>query len=245
MHARVNPSSSRSRSFGTEASQLVMAGLVGVPARRRAGCPVPAISLRRVQCLHKRDARDKPAHDDRECCGSNRVETPVRPKRKAISASRKGDDMQSDQRPAAFMNVDSGTCATEGSRSWKRMHLDLIEHPSFDPIGHEPSSGCARCWTKPRGCRRASGSMSTVYAPNIMIGDRARRSFSFMAGISVPGANSALERIHVEFEFRAAGETLSRGVLRQTRGRGSRTIRRTTITRCGPWCAMPANSSER
>ncbi len=30
-----------------ETSQFVMAGLVAVPARQRAGCPAPAISLRR------------------------------------------------------------------------------------------------------------------------------------------------------------------------------------------------------
>ena len=41
-----------------------MAGLVGVPARKRAGCPVPAIHVLTALQLRKDvDARDKRGHD--------------------------------------------------------------------------------------------------------------------------------------------------------------------------------------
>jgi hypothetical protein len=64
-------------SFGVKNPQFVMAGLVGVPARRRAGCPVPAISLRKARlCLHYRDRRDKRGDDDGE--GIQLVPTHVR-----------------------------------------------------------------------------------------------------------------------------------------------------------------------
>jgi len=42
-----------------------MAGLVGVPARERAGRPVPAISLSKARHCHSdRDRRDKPGDDE-------------------------------------------------------------------------------------------------------------------------------------------------------------------------------------
>jgi hypothetical protein len=45
-------------------SDFVMAGLVGVPARKRAGCPVPAIHAFRALPRRKDvDARDKRGHD--------------------------------------------------------------------------------------------------------------------------------------------------------------------------------------
>jgi hypothetical protein len=45
-------------------SDSVMAGLVGVPARKRAGCPVPAIhAFTVVQRCKDVDARDKRGHD--------------------------------------------------------------------------------------------------------------------------------------------------------------------------------------
>src|SRR5262245_9797866 len=44
-----------------------MAGLVGVPARERAGRPVPAISLRKARpCVPDRDRRDQPGDDEEE-----------------------------------------------------------------------------------------------------------------------------------------------------------------------------------
>jgi hypothetical protein len=44
-----------------------MAGLDGVLARKRAGCPDPAISVSKAQpCVPYRDRRDKPRDDDEE-----------------------------------------------------------------------------------------------------------------------------------------------------------------------------------
>ncbi len=58
-----------------ETFRLVMAGLVRVPARKRTGCPVPAISLRKARpCISYRDRRDKPGDDDLESFGSKRAE---------------------------------------------------------------------------------------------------------------------------------------------------------------------------
>jgi hypothetical protein len=48
-------------------SRLVMAGLVGVPARKRAGRAIPVISLTKARpYVCYRDRRDKPGDDKGE-----------------------------------------------------------------------------------------------------------------------------------------------------------------------------------